>query len=278
MKGERCAERPGSGMLLWQHEFYFVLERDGSGPPKPYTYQALEFRKGSDLPEVEKENMSRKQLRETWVLGVAYAPAIVIRKWSRREKGYLFHTEFNDTDARTGLFWRCPEVVRIDNCTAWRAMSTVLTSIPRVVHPDDVYSGAVHVAGRDLHYVCGMCCYENVGKRTKQGEQEEGSFDLQRVIREKAGETIENGFCMYPEERLGRNINSASIMWEMIEELYHSIRLIMSKSGRARSGSFNVMWSSALLQFWEVIVFVISLASTVIVSYNPHYKFNSFVF
>ncbi len=79
--------------LLWQHEFYFVLESDGSRPPKPYVYQAIEFRKGSDLPDVEKGNMSRKQLRETWVLGVAYAPAIVIRKWSRREKGYSFFTE-----------------------------------------------------------------------------------------------------------------------------------------------------------------------------------------
>ena len=72
MSGERCAERPGTGMLLWQHEYYFVIEKYNGGPPKPYIYQALEFRKGSDLPEIEKENMTRKQLRETWVLGVAY--------------------------------------------------------------------------------------------------------------------------------------------------------------------------------------------------------------
>ncbi len=36
----KCAERGGSGMLLWQHEFYFVLEneelsRRQHGPPKP---------------------------------------------------------------------------------------------------------------------------------------------------------------------------------------------------------------------------------------------------
>ncbi len=68
MSGERCAERPGSGMLLWQHEYYFVIEKHNGGPPKPYIYQALEFRKGSDLPEIEKENMTRKQLRATWVL------------------------------------------------------------------------------------------------------------------------------------------------------------------------------------------------------------------
>ncbi len=57
---------------------------------------------------------------------------------------------------------------------------------------------------------------------------------------------------MYAEERLGRNINSAGIMWEMIEEVFQGIRTVMSKSGRARSGSFNLMWSSALLSFWEV--------------------------
>ncbi len=34
--------------------------------------------------------------------------------------------------------------------------------MPRVVHPDDVYSCAVHISGRDLHYVCGMCAHENV--------------------------------------------------------------------------------------------------------------------
>ena len=45
----------------------------------------------------------------------------------------------------------------MDNSTAWRAMSSVLADVPRVVHPDDVYSGEVHVAGRDLHYVCVMC-------------------------------------------------------------------------------------------------------------------------
>ncbi len=177
---------------------------------------------------------------------------VSLRKWSRREKGYLFYAEFNDTAARTGLFWKCPEVVRIDNCTAWRAMSTALTVIPRVVHPDDVYSGAVHVAGRDLHYVCGMCCFENVAKTTKNGKQVEGSFDLQRLIREEVGEPVKNGLCMYAEERLGRNINSAGIMWEMIEELFQGIRTVMSKSGRLRSGSFNLMCSSALLLFWEV--------------------------
>jgi hypothetical protein len=93
----------------------------------------------------------------------------------------LFHTEVNDTDARTGLFWKCPEVVRVDNSTAWRAMSSVLTDIPRVVHPDDVYSGEVHVAGR--HYVCGMCCHETFGQKTK----------TERLMREEGGQQCKDG-------------------------------------------------------------------------------------
>ena len=104
-------------MLLWLHEYYLVVEKYNGGVPKPYVYQALEFRRGCDLPLIEKENMSRNQLGATWVLGVAYAPAIDIRKQSRREKGYLFHTDVNDVDARTGLFWKCPEVVRVENST-----------------------------------------------------------------------------------------------------------------------------------------------------------------
>ena len=252
MLGERCAERPGSGMVLWQHEFYFVIEKYNGGVPKPYVYQALEFRRGSELPEIEKENMSRKQMRETWVLGVAYAPALDIRKQSRREKGYIFHTDVNDTDARTGLFWKCPEVVRVDNSTAWRAMSSVLTVIPRVVHPDDVYSGEVHVAGRNLHFVCGMCCHEILEKKTKKGKVTEGSFELRRLIREEGGKQVKDGFCMYAEERLGKNINSAGMMWEMVEEVFVGIRTVMSGSGRARSGSFRMTWSSSLQLFWEV--------------------------
>ena len=249
---ERCAERPGTGMVLWLHEYYCVIEKYNRGAPKPYVYQALEFRKGSELPAIERENMSGKQLRATWVLGVAYAPALDVRKQSKRQKGYLFHQDCNDVDARTGLFWKCPEIVRVDNSTVWRAMSSVLTMIPRVVHPDDVYSGAVHVAGRDLHYVCGMCCQETIGTKTKDGKETGGSFELFRLIREEGGQQVKHGFCMYAEERLGRNINSAGMMWEMIEEVFQGIRTVMSDSGRARSGSFRLTWSSSLQQFWEV--------------------------
>jgi hypothetical protein len=256
-KGVRCAERGGSAMMLWQHEFYYVLEIEettgrGKAPPKPYLYQALQFSIGRDLPDDEKKGMSRKQLGEMYVQGVAYAPARNIRMYSTREKGYLFHTDWNDSDARTGLFWRCPEVVRVDNSTAWRAMSKVLTSVPRVVHPDDVYSGAVHVAGRDLHYVCGMCAHENVDTKAKELAEGPWGFVCKKIIREEDGVQVNDGFCMYPEERFGFNLNSATMMWEMVEFVFEGVRRVMRDNGRARSGSFSMVWSVVLQQFWEV--------------------------
>ncbi len=72
--------------------------------PKPYLHQALKFSIGRDLPDEEKNGMSRKQLGEMYVQGVAYAPARNIRMYSKQEKGYLFHTDYNDSDARTDLF------------------------------------------------------------------------------------------------------------------------------------------------------------------------------
>jgi hypothetical protein len=259
MKGIRCAERGMSAMLLWQHEFYFVLEseelcRRQHSPPKPYLYQALEFRKGSDLPEEAKVGMTRKQLVEIWVLGVSYAPAANVRMYGKRAQGYLFHTDFNDTDARTGLFWRCPEVVRVDNSQAWREMSKVLLTIPRVVHPDDVYSGAVHVAGRDYHYVCGMCAHENIEKKNlDMGKEEPWGFVVKKNVREEDGVQVPDGFCMYPEERLGMHVNSASMVWERIEALFEGVRSVMRESGRARSGSFTTEWSLPLHDFWKVV-------------------------
>ncbi len=51
MKGERCAERPGTGMMLWLHEYYLVVvEKYNGGVPKPDVYQALKFSRGFDLP------------------------------------------------------------------------------------------------------------------------------------------------------------------------------------------------------------------------------------
>jgi hypothetical protein len=136
---------------------------------------------------------------------------------------------------------------------AWREMSKVLLTIPRVVHLDDVYSGAVHVAGRDMHYVCGMCAHENIEKQTRENtKQELWGFVLRKTIREEGGVQVKDGFCMYPEERLGMQVNSASMMWERVEALFQVVRSVMRDNGRARSGSFTMEWSVALHEFWKV--------------------------
>jgi hypothetical protein len=57
----RCAECKGTSMMLWQHEFFMVIEPSPRGPPKPYVYQALEFRVGVNLPEDQVERMVRNR-------------------------------------------------------------------------------------------------------------------------------------------------------------------------------------------------------------------------
>ena len=239
----RCAERKGSSMILWQHEFFMVIEPSPRGPPKPYVYQALEFRLGVHLPKEELQGMVQKQQKEVWVLGLAYAPAFHVRKCSAFEmkKGYLFHSEWDDGDGDKSLFCQCPEVVSVDNCTAWRPMSSVLNMVPRVVHPFDVKVRAMHVAGRDLHFVCGVSANEVVGVGEGQGH-----FQLKKIPREC--------FTMYPEEKLGPGLQSASIMWEHVEEIFVGIRDVMVKNATARSGSFSLQWTTACMAFFEVWV------------------------
>ncbi len=61
---------------------------------------------------------------------------------------------------------------------------------------------------------------------------------------------LKDGFCMYPEERLGMHLNSASMMWETAEDVFEGARRVMRDNGRARSGSFSMKWSSTMQQFW----------------------------
>ncbi len=57
---------------------------------------------------------------------------------------------------------------------------------------------------------------------------------------------------MYPEERLGMHLNSASMLWERVEMLFQGVRNVMRDDGRARSGSFTMEWSASLHAFWKV--------------------------
>jgi hypothetical protein len=112
--------------------------------------------------------------------------------------------------------------------------------LPRVVHPKDVKVREIHVAGRQLHFVCGVSAVENVAK---------GSFTFKKIRR--------STFYMYPEDALGGGIQSASIMWERVENLFQGIRDLMKTHGNARSGSFSIQWTAACMSFIEVRFFLL---------------------
>jgi len=195
-KGIRCAGRKRTSRLLWLHEFFRVYERAHTKKKFPYIYEALQFRVGAQLPDGVVEGMSDAMRREIWVLGVCYIPAKYVRKFSKRVKGYLFHTELNDDDSDQALYGGCPEVVRLDNCLKWHPMSTVSRDIPRIVHADDIKNRRVHVAGRAMHFVCGVLAIEDLHCQ---------EFRVSRLARRY--------FFMYPEHRFGMELNSASMMW-----------------------------------------------------------------
>jgi hypothetical protein len=117
----------------------------------------------------------------------------------------LFRTIADEADGDLALYGKCPELVRVDNCTAWRPMSSVLPNIPRFVHPDDIKTRMIHVAGRVLHFVCGVARNIYV--------QEDSAFYVLYVSR---------GSPFYS--------HSASIMWEQIERLFNNIRNVIRKS------------------------------------------------
>jgi hypothetical protein len=68
----RCAERPGMFTMLWQHEFYMVVEVTYGA----YVYQALEFKVGSSLPPDDLIGSTTKEKKRIWVRCVAYAVII----------------------------------------------------------------------------------------------------------------------------------------------------------------------------------------------------------
>ena len=166
---------------------------------------------------------------------MAYAPALHVRKFNTVEqrKGHLFHSEFNDGDGDTALFGKCPEVVRVDNCTAWRPISSVLETIPRVIHPSDIKTRAIHVAGRDWHYVCGVAATEK-----------DGTFTFHKIARK----------TFYMQKRhLGHVCNRRRSCGSMFfVSLFENVGQLMRKSGGARSGSFSIPWTAACMSFFQV--------------------------
>jgi hypothetical protein len=82
-------------------------------------------------------------------------------------------------------------------------MSEVLHMLPRVVHPANVQTHDVYVNGRYWHYVCGVIATEVIDAGDEKGcsSSSKDGFILKMLDRKRC--------IMYPEERLGRYINSA---------------------------------------------------------------------
>jgi hypothetical protein len=120
-------------------------------------------------------------------------------------------------------------------------MSTVSRDVPRIVHADDVKNRRVHVAGREMHYVCGATAVEDLHCQ---------EFRLSRLPR--------RNFFMYPEERSGPESNSASMMCEHIDGVFSQIRLCMRSARQGTSSaSFHMPFSVSFYEFWKVCKIIV---------------------
>jgi hypothetical protein len=217
------------------HEF-FIVNGNYRKKKNPLVYQALQFLLGCELPVGVVPAMSDRERREIWVLGVWFVPAERVRKYSRRHKGYMFHTELNGDDADKALYGRCRELVRVENSLSWYPMSRVERSVPRIVHAEDVKQRRINVAGSGMHYVCGVTA----------------TVDLQRE-EYRLAPLSRGAFAMYPEERFGLELNSPSMMWEHIEDVLKNIRECMSSARQGTSSaSFKLPFLVSAYSFWKV--------------------------
>ena len=253
-----------TSIALWRHEFYAVYTSQlrGKAAKKDVDiYQAVEFRLGSDLPVECRAGLSAKQCTDIWVHGVYYAPASIIRRANDalRKDRYIFHKDNSDDwepcPQYKAALGNCPELVRVENCLCWSPMADVLHMLPRVVHPVDVQRHDICVNGREWHYLCGViatetCIPENGTKRPSSVKE---GFHLKLLDRKLC--------VMYPEEKLGGFIHSASAQWQVIDALFQGMRDVMRSGTAFTSGTFSIAWTNGCQKFWEVHFFQLDLLS-----------------
>ena len=120
--------------------------------------------------------------------------------------------------------------------------------LPRVVHPADVQTQDMYINGRDWHYVCGVIATEVINPPGEKGQASSmyDGFRLKMLDRKLS--------IMYPEERLGGFINSASAQWQVIDALFQGMRDVMSSGTAYTSGTFSIAWTNGCQKLWEVTV------------------------
>jgi hypothetical protein len=128
-------------------------------------------------------------------------------------------------------------------------MADVLHMLPRVVHPVDVQRHDICVNGREWHYLCGVIATETFipENGTKRPSSVKEGFHLKLLDRKLC--------VMYPEEKLGGFIHSASAQWQVIDALFQGMRDVMRSGTAFTSGTFSIAWTNGCQKFWEVHFF-----------------------
>ena len=90
-----------TSIALLRNEFFAVSARkwrEKAAESEVDIYQALEFRKGCDMPLECRARLSEKEGEDIWVHGVYYAPASVIRgaNVELRKDRYVFQKDTRD--------------------------------------------------------------------------------------------------------------------------------------------------------------------------------------
>jgi len=114
----------------------------------------------------------------------------------------------------------------------------------------DVQRHEISVNGRDWHYLCDVIGTENIYSGNGRPKSVKEGFHLKLLDRKV--------FVMYPEEKLGGFINSASAQWQAIDALFQGVRDVMRSGTAFTSGTFSIAWTNACQKFWEVPFFAVS--------------------
>ncbi len=182
-----------------------------------------------------------------------YAPASVIRRANveLRKNTYIFEKDTRDDwepcPQYKAALGNCPKLVRVENCKCWTAMSDTLHMLRRVVHPTNVQRHEIYVNGRDWHFLCGVIATENL-------DSEDGNDGSSSAKEGFVLKILDIKLCvMYPEEKLGRFVHSASAQWQIIDALFQGMRDVMRCGTAYTSGTFSIVWTNSCQKFWNVV-------------------------
>lgn len=222
----KSAERLGEpATMLFLYEFFEVNVRGEGQATRSQIYQALEFAPQED--------------GSIHVKGQYYCLPRYVRGHARVPAGTHTYDEASSSeDGDLALRDVAPELVMVDNCTAWFSMASLTDGKPRVVHPDAIKDRSIHIAGKEQHWVCGSVATE----RTEEGQE---GFSVRRITRED--------IISRPEDVLGEEYTSCTSEWDNMELVFAGVRGVLRCGSGSRSGSFETPWSLQTFRFWNQV-------------------------